>query len=57
MLKINYSKCVGCETCVRTYPDHFQVVYGAVSITNPDGPNEAAAVCPNEAIEVQDEKN
>jgi ferredoxin len=52
--------CTGCELCVETVPDVFQMEGDVATVTDPEGASEeeiqeAVDNCPVEAITWQDE--
>ncbi len=52
MVKIDISKCIGCEICQNICPDGFEVINGKAQIKNEkaDCIEEAAKACPRGAI-------
>ncbi|MGB9744140.1 MAG: ferredoxin [Desulfurella sp.] len=56
---VDQSTCIGCEVCVDTAPDVFEMVDGKAHVKNPDGApidviKEAAEACPTESIKVEE---
>lgn len=58
-VSVDQSTCIGCEVCVDTAPDVFEMVDGKAQVKNPDGASvdvikEAAEACPTESIKVEE---
>lgn len=52
MVKIDVSRCIGCEICQNICPDGFEVINGKAQVRNEEADciEEAAKACPRGAI-------